>query len=184
MKLTDFAQRADQIILLGQQAAATSGRTPYGGTHLSESAFMEFRVSALSFLRSTFGPEHPYCSTFDKETPTAIEFHALAGLGIMAAAKAEVLGGWNAEVTGLVSAEIFSDFLEMAEHLLSQKYKDAAAVMIGGVLEEHLRQLCRMHSMAVVHGGPDHKPKPADLLNSELAGAKIYSALDHKAVTT
>ena len=33
--------------------------------------------------------------------------------------------------------------LEMAEHLLAADYKDAAAVLGGGVLEEHLRQLCK-----------------------------------------
>ena len=47
----------------------------------------------------------------------------------------------------LVSAEIFSDFLEMAAHVLEQDYKDPAAVMIGTVLEENLRQLC--HSAGI-----------------------------------
>ena len=35
-----------------------------------------------------------------------------------------------------------NDFLDMAYHLLENDYKDASAVMIGSVLEEHLRQLC------------------------------------------
>jgi hypothetical protein len=37
----------------------------------------------------------------------------------------------------------------MAQHLLEQNYKDAAAVMVGGVLEEHLRQLCIAASVPV-----------------------------------
>lgn len=42
----------------------------------------------------------------------------------------------------IIAAEIFSDFLEMAEHLLEQGYKDPAAVMIGSVVEENLRKFC------------------------------------------
>jgi hypothetical protein len=38
----------------------------------------------------------------------------------------------------------------MAEHLLDQKYKDpAAVVVVGSVLEEHLRQLCTAAGLPV-----------------------------------
>jgi hypothetical protein len=47
----------------------------------------------------------------------------------------------------MIHGETFSDFLAMAEHLLSAAYKDnaavvAAATIAGGVLEQHLRALC------------------------------------------
>ena len=101
----------------------------------------------------------------------------------MSAAKDEVLGGWSKTATGIVSAEIFSDFLEMAEHLLDSGYKDAAAVMVGGMLEEHLRQLCRKHSIPV-SSPASTKPKAAGNLNAELAGEKAYSKIDEKMVTS
>lgn len=184
MKLSDFARRADEIITLGQTASATSGRTPWGGTHLSEDLFMEFRAAALSFLRNVFGTEHPYYTTFDTSAANAVEYGAQAGLGVMAAAKNEVLGGWTQTATGIVSAEIFSDFIDMAEHLLAAGYKDAAAVLVGGVLEEHLRQLCRKHNISLVQGEPgNERSKAADLLNSDLAGHTVYAKLDLKAVT-
>ena len=41
-----------------------------------------------------------------------------------------------------------SDFLGMAEYLLEEeKLKDPAAVLAGGVLEEHLRKLCDSHGI-------------------------------------
>ena len=83
---------------------------------------------------------------------------------------------------GIVSAEIFSDFLEMARRLLSEKYKDAAAIMIGSVLEEHLRQLCLKHSIPT-DDPKTGKPKKADLLNSELANSSAYNKLDQKNIT-
>ena len=66
----------------------------------------------------------------------------LSGIEILKSIKAEIQNGWFQSYKGIISSEIFSDFLEMASHLLDNGYKDASAVMIGGVLEEHLRQLC------------------------------------------
>lgn len=42
----------------------------------------------------------------------------------------------------LVHADLFNDFLEMAEELLNKKYLGPAAVLAGCVLEEHVRNLC------------------------------------------
>jgi len=105
----------------------------------------------------------------------------MPGRGILKAVKQEIDGGWIFTVKGIVSSEIFSDFLEMAEHLLNEGYKDAAAVMIGSVLEEHLRQLCNTNSIevAILKGGK-LIPKKADLLNSDLASKNIYNLLDQK----
>lgn len=103
----------------------------------------------------------------------------------MKAAKQEIDGGWIFTIKGIISAEIFSDFLEMAEHLLTEGYKDPAAVMIGSVLEEHLRQLCLKNSITIERikdGKPI--PKKADLINSELASASVYNKLDQKSITS
>ena len=73
----------------------------------------------------------------------------------------------------------------MADHLLQQGYKDPATVIIGSVLEEHLRQLCNANSISIEF--KNNKgiliPKKADRLNSDLAKENVYSKLDQKAVT-
>ena len=73
----------------------------------------------------------------------------------------------------------------MTEGLLDAKYKYAAAVMIGGVLEEHLRRLCIKNNMATTNE-KDGKvvAKKADTMNSKLASAAVYNKLDQKWVTT
>jgi uncharacterized protein YutE (UPF0331/DUF86 family) len=68
----------------------------------------------------------------------------------------------------------------MAEHLLQQGYKDPSAVLIGSVLEEHLRALCDGRGIPTVVGG---KPKKADSMNAELAGVGVYNKLDQKNLT-
>lgn len=79
----------------------------------------------------------------------------------------------------MVSADIFSDFLDMASYLLSQGYKDPAAVMIGSILEEHLRKLCKKNSIDIeyTNGRGDLVPKKADAMNADLVKTNIYNTI-------
>jgi hypothetical protein len=101
--------------------------------------------------------------------------------GILQALRADYEAGHLQSVVELIHADIFADFLEMADYLLQQGYKDPAAVVTGSVLESHLRKLCDKHGIAVVKA--DGTPKKADVLNSELAAGTVYSKLDQKSVT-
>lgn len=84
----------------------------------------------------------------------------------------------------LIHGEIFGDFLEMADHLLNEGYKDAAAVIAGGTLEAHLRQLCIKHSIDTeITTSQGIRPKKADQMNADLTKANAYSKLDQKNVT-
>lgn len=86
----------------------------------------------------------------------------------------------SATFAALVRADVFDDFLEMADHLLIAGYKDPAAVIVGAVLEEHLRKLCVHHAIQIAEKG---KSRKADSLNADLASKSVYSKLDQKGVT-
>ena len=101
-------------------------------------------------------------------------------IGSLKALRRDYDEGYLSTVQGLIRADLFADFLEMAEHLLEQGYKDPAAVLVGGVLEQHLRALCSVKSIAV---SVSIRPKKADAMNAELAAAGAYNKLDHKSVT-
>ena len=101
-------------------------------------------------------------------------------IGSLRALRRDYDEGYLCTVQGLIRAELFAGFLEMAEHLLEQGYKDPAAVLVGGVLEEHLRVLCAARSIPASVSG---RPKKADAMNSELAAAGAYNKLDQKNVT-
>jgi hypothetical protein len=101
-------------------------------------------------------------------------------VGSLRALRRDYDEGYLSTVQGLIRAELFADFLEMAGHLLEQGYKDPAAVLVGGVLEEHLRALCSARSIPVEVLG---RPKKADTINSDLARAGVYNKLDQKNVT-
>ena len=104
----------------------------------------------------------------------------LGKIGSLRALRRDYDEGYLSSVQGLIRAELFADFLEMAEHLLDQGYKDPAAVFVGGVLEEHLRALCNSRSILTVISD---RPKKADGLNNELGTAEVYGKLDQKNVT-
>jgi hypothetical protein len=101
--------------------------------------------------------------------------------GILKALRADYDAGNLQSIVELVHADIFADFLEMADYLLQQGYKDAAAVIVGSVLEEHLRKLAQKSGIAVVQSSG--APKKADMINAELAAAVVYSKHDQKSLT-
>ena len=101
-------------------------------------------------------------------------------VGALRALRRDYDAGYLSSVQSLVRAEVFADFLEMAEHLLQQGYKDPCAVLVGGVLEDHLRSLCQGRGIPLQMSG---KPKKTDSMNNDLASADVYSKLDQKNVT-
>jgi hypothetical protein len=103
--------------------------------------------------------------------------------GILRALRDDIANDRVSSLAELVHAEIFSDFLDMAQHLLENKYKDAAAVIAGSSLEAHLRALCAKHAIPIDDGGGKHKK--ADRINAELDAAGAYgsSKTDLKNVT-
>jgi len=183
MSLDAVVIRADQLIALGQQVVATRKRNEYSES--VDGALMKgFRAAALSFIDRVYGREHPHFAEFQSSTDNSYFYNADNGLAIIRTIRDEIAGGWLFTVRGLVAAEVFADFLEMGEHLLESGYKDPAAVMGGSVLEEHLRQLCSKHAIAVdEQKSGKNIPKKADRLNAELASATAYSKLDQKQIT-
>jgi hypothetical protein len=100
--------------------------------------------------------------------------------GIIAALRSDIDEGYLQSISELIHADVFADFLGMAEHLLDEGYKEAAAVLVGGVLEEHLRKLASKNNVPFLVGSRAVK---ADRLNSDLAGANVYSGLYQKSIT-
>ena len=105
-------------------------------------------------------------------------------VGVVAALQADLKGGYLDSLEELLHGAVFADFLEMADHLQNEGYKDAAAVLAGGTLEAHLRQLCDKNGIAIeVNTASGTQPKKADQMNADLAKASVYFKLDQKNIT-
>lgn len=103
--------------------------------------------------------------------------------GVLMALRDDVASGHLASITAIVHADVFSDYLEMAQHLNDAGHKDAAAVICGSSLEAHLRALCAAQATPIPVVKSDGKPQRADTLNAELNRANAYSLGDQKQVT-
>ena len=183
MKVDDLIRRVNQLLEMGQKVLSTRRRDEYI-EWVDSGAIKGFRSASLSFIERVYGPEHTHYKEFSSSTEGYHPEDAGRGIAILQAIRTEIEGGWLISLKGLVAAELFADFIEMAEHLLYSGYKDPAAVMTGSVLEEHLRQLCQNNSIDVEENkGGKYVAKKADRLNSELAKSNIYSKLDQKMVT-
>jgi hypothetical protein len=170
--------RLDQLIEKGQAVLGTHRPNPpnvIGFPTLGAGAFAEWKSGAESFIATLVGKEHVYYKHFEK-VDRGYQSHAEAGIGILRAIREDVAGGYLTKVRTLVAAEVFNDFLEMAEHLLETGYKDAAASLIGAVLEDGLRRLCEQREISV-----QAKDDVASL-SGKLAAKDVYNRLMQKRI--
>ncbi|MEV8548139.1 hypothetical protein [Streptomyces sp. NPDC051572] len=114
-----------------------------------------------------------------REKPLLYKFPEMYGIAV--GLRDDLVAGWMETVVELVHAETYGDFLEMADGLLSQGYKDAAAVIAGTSLEVHVRALCVKHGVDVALS--NGTPKKADVMNADLKKAGVYDALQQKHIT-
>ena len=74
-------------------------------------------------------------------------------VGVLQGLREDIAEGRLVSFAELIHADLFSDFLEGAEYLLSEGWKDASVVIIGSVLEEHLRKLADKVGVPVSDNG-------------------------------
>lgn len=148
--------------------------------------FYDFRTAGLSALSFLLPASELYHLEFLKRVGEHSELKedGRIGLALLKSATHEVKRGWLISNRKLISSELFNDFLERAEYFLASNYKDAASVMIGGTLEEHLRELCKLHDIPdVIQKKGKAEFKQASLMNEDLHKAGVYNALDQKSIT-
>jgi hypothetical protein len=165
------------------------GHADFSGGGNGPEQCAEYNSMCLAAIERAVGRQHSYFQQAESQVKGCYggvgSGAAIRQLyGIIRALKRDVEAGHLAELSEIVHASLFSDFLEMADHLLEQGYKDPAAVLAGGVLEEHLRQLCVKNgiSLAEATRTGSVKPRRAESLNEAL-GKSVYNLLQQKTVT-
>jgi hypothetical protein len=184
MKLNDISIRIDELILKGENILRKIYFESGSLERINVSDFAGLKSATKSLIIKIYDNNHPYYSEIENITHYQYPSAARKTIAILKEIKDEITGGWLFSTKGIVAAEIFSDFIEMSNYLLEEGYKDSSAVMLGSVLEEHLRQLCLKNGIEIFNFKNEKSiPKKADLLNSELSSKNIYNKLDQKNVT-
>lgn len=174
-----LASRIDDLLSKGKMVIASHRPPPANvvpRATVDTGLFHEWRTQSLSFLTNLLGEGHVYVKNFHDRVEHSFVSHTQVGIGILTAVKEDVTGGYLTDIKVLISAEVFSDFLEMSEQLISSGYSHPAASLIGAVLEDGLRQIADRN-------GVDRKKSDGLFaLNQKCCTAGIYNALTQKKV--
>jgi hypothetical protein len=182
LKKASLLERVDGLLALGKRALETEHEVAHY-SFLSGTLFNEFRSASLSFLAASVSAVHVYFKEFDVKVDRATPSCVQNGCGILRALRVEIDADWLYNVRALISVDIFGDYLDMAAHLLDEGFKDPAAVLVGGVLEGHLRSLAANRQIATEQTSAGRVvSRKADSLNADLYKATAYNSLDQKAV--
>lgn len=187
---TRFLKQIDDVLGLQTAMQARSKFPDVQG--LSSWDYEEFNTAALAAMERITGVDSAYfkqaSAAINAPQPPRHDYYTpfRKVRSSLQALRDAVAGDHLDTASGLIHAAVFADFLEMAQHLLDEGYKDAAAVITGSALEAHLRQLCVNASVDLTLTNNNSGaiiPKKADRMNADLCGAKVYSVLDQKSVT-
>jgi hypothetical protein len=165
-------KRLDHLILKADEVRQTHRPNPplyIDHPTLNHGAFMGWRAQAHSFLTGLLGAEHVYVENFISKCEWSYVQHLDAGQEILRAVREDVEGGYLTDVRTLISAEVFTDFLEMAEHLHENGYIHPAASLAGAVFEDGMRKVATANGVTV------RSRDDLSSLNNRLAEASVYN---------
>ncbi|MCI2429492.1 hypothetical protein LM602_06305 [Candidatus Acetothermia bacterium] len=177
-----------QLDELIQEFSGLRKRSQYDDiSDLPKDEVVRFVTRARAAIHRVAGKPSVYvdqCEEIMKHGGLYSSYLARQLVGVLDSLRADVSLGYLRSQRELLHGELFADFLEMAQHLLDEGYKDAAAVIAGSALEAHLRHLCQKANIPIeIKSGGGATPKKADRLNADLASGKVYLKLDQKNVT-
>ena len=181
MKEDVARKRLDGMIDMGNRLHGTATSSGVSRAYIpDEGAVYGWVASSRNLIAGVLGQESQYFSALAE----ALEGYPYASdvaraIGILQAFRDDWDAGLLVSRELLITANAFEGFLEQAEYLLSQNYKDAAAVLVGGVLEATLRKTCD------VHGVPYDPRATMEPLNVALAthAPPVYNKLVQKQIT-
>lgn len=130
----------DNVSKLGEAALKNRFQSDAYVWLVRADAAAEF-LSSYSHLLSMLGPHAASWKPRETKQPTYVS-NIEWSLGNLRSIRRAIESGLLLTVESLAAAEVFSDFLEQAEHLREKGFYVAAAVLGRGVLEEHLRKSC------------------------------------------
>lgn len=180
MEYSLFIDQLDSLITTHNEMVERSKYQNMSDIPLQDRQSMLTRTVAA--IHRIAGLNSTYSSEIDRIIRQLPQLHAhiFAIIGIAQALRDDLKYGYIQSLAELVNADVFADFLEMAQHLCDSNYKDPSAVLAGSTLESHLRKMALKYNIPTSLNGI---PIKADKLNSDLAKALIYSVLDQKNIT-
>jgi len=170
-------ERINQLLEKAERVKATHKPSPSGiPTFLDSGLFFEWKSNVGNLIILIAGKDSVYYQNFIARVKSEFLAHVDVGIGILRALKEDIEQGYLTNIKNLVVAEMFTDFLDMAEHLLENGYKDPAASLTGAVLENGLRKIAEKNNISVKHDDN------ISSLNQKLGDKGVYNRLVQKQI--
>lgn len=173
----EILARLDALIQKADDVHRTHKPNPpgvLGFPTLDFAAFSEWQTQSIAYITNLLGLNHICVQKFQDQVEHAGRGEVSIGKGILKGVREDVEGGYLKRIEALVSADIFSDFLDMAEYLVKEGYKDPAASLTGAVLEDGLRKICTNQGVTL------KSKEDISSLNKKLADNGAYNRLTQK----
>jgi len=192
-KTLEIIREIDEVITEIQPAMNRVLRTTGGNDSFSYRTRLAALHTKISALLDRYAPKdsayykngNVYLSNFqgDIVSDYAVEMDLPPLKGVLVSLKDAYAKDYFTTINGLITVELFTDFLDMAEYFLSQGdlYKHPAAFLIGGVLEEHLRKLAVKFEIPIIKDNDRYRH--AEDLNTDLRKKGVYSETERKSIT-
>jgi hypothetical protein len=182
MQPDDFVKQLENLLETFRKMQEKSKHADLGDLPKPERQSLIIR--SIASIHRVTGTNSTYSNEVERLLKQYIHLHhyTTSVMGVVQALKDDLEAGYLDTLTKLAQADIFSDFLEMGEYLLTEGYKDAAAVIIGGVLEDTLRKIAEKNGISIKN--EKGKSLTIEPLNTELAKNTVYDKLTQKQITS
>lgn len=185
MKKESFAKQLDEILNEYNAIKLKSGADDLSKISKEEMSKISTKIS--SAVERISGKNSEYYKSLKEVIESNYLDHRRIKyfIGIAQALKSDLENDYLKSLSDIIQSEVFSDYLEMAEHLLNEGYKDPAAVIIGSTLETHLRELCKSNDIdtEIIKSDGKNVTKKAEVMNADLVKKEVYSKMYQKQVT-
>jgi len=129
-------QRLDELLAEGKRAFHTFDR------YIPDEWWCPLAASALSAIAQITGDGSIYYGQFSEQAIAGEQRSPRTAVGILQRVRDDYAKGHLRDIREMAAAEVFSDFLDLAEHFQSEGYHPASVAMVAGaVLEDSLRRL-------------------------------------------
>jgi hypothetical protein len=183
----DDAANQLRKVIAQLESIRQSARRSVARSHEAEAVAMA-AIRRLAPAGTTHRIQAEKIVSSSSSNPAQVEYRSVQVtdplLGILNALLFDYQRGFLETVEEQLRAGMLSDFLSIAKFLLSEtstRYKDPAAVVVGVVLEEHLRKLASKNG--IPDQDPSGKPLKASALNDQLYNNGVFPQSYHQTVT-
>lgn len=173
-RLSNLLQKGEKV---AQSASSKPGSPPSMFPPMADAAlYAEWKSQSLAAIESIVGRDHVYAQQFRDSVDGLLRSNVKSGQGVLRALHEDVSRGYLSDIRLLMTAEVFTDFLDMAAHLIETGYIYPAASLIGAVLEDGLRRIAASHEITI------KSRDDVGSLNQRCADKNVYNRLKQSQV--